>query len=127
MTFVSVRLDGLSADGLSIGWMFGRTPFPFYPVQFLTGALPPKKQMASPYIYTYIYIYICIYIESGEHVPMFPRTCSIVLRKLLSLWPSLYEPKNMVFGQLSMCYDPRQRFGALWNMPCGSYTNVVCA
>ena len=35
MTCVSLRLDGLSSDGLSIGWMVGRTPFPFYPVRFL--------------------------------------------------------------------------------------------
>ena len=31
---ISVRLDGLSSDGLSIGWMVGQMPFPCYPFLF---------------------------------------------------------------------------------------------
>ena len=49
MSCVSVRLDGLSSDGPSIGWM-RRTPFPFYLVQFLIGPVPPRRQMDNPHM-----------------------------------------------------------------------------
>ena len=48
MTCVSVRLDGLSSDGLSIGCMVGRTLFLFYQVFFVKGTLAGNKANGQP-------------------------------------------------------------------------------